>query len=571
MYSRQSGGPANLLGHAFRASRSRLWLIRIAGVACRKLQFMGLAYDFNREAALALPEDAYQLYAAMAWTRTAQLAMALGRKDAMQDALVRSTHLLAQVPEPEKVALYKADVSISLARMQLEEGNTAAANDALNQAEGLLPHDQNSNEIQVNNYTITLPFYTAKARVAMAPPHPDWRMASNSLQLARAIAEQSLASLEGYREKVRLTREASAIYREQVVLDLDDAHSPQQALKDWERFRFFPDVGNGSGDLPNGKFLDGVLEAAYRSPYPTPIPEVFIAFVSTPKKTAALMVQPDGSVHGGWCTSSAQELREAESAFRRTIADPSADLDAVRGQAKTLSAVLLGPIYGFLPARAVLIIQPDEGAGEVPFYALIDPHGDYLAQHFTIVIAPDPPSSWLLPGGAPRDGRAVAVRVEMTKGKRPLGDLSPEVAAVGTAYTHLVELADARATREDIARELHTATVFHFAGHSFDLPESVAVSVSGNDAIDAHFVASTDMPKLKLVVLAACSTARSRLAERDDESLVGAFLATAFPMWWPPIGTSTPRRRPYMWRASTVIWPRGRPRLRRFGWRIWIW
>jgi CHAT domain-containing protein len=488
-----------------------------------------LAYGFNREAALALPEGAYQLYAAMAWTRTAQLAMVLGRKQATQDAVARSAQLLAQVPEPETVALYKADGNISLARMQLEQGNTAAANNALSEAERLLPHDQNSNKIQVTNYTIVLPFYTARARVAMALPHPDWPTARDALDFARSFAEQTLASLEDYHERLRLAREAGPVYREQVVLDLDYAQSPQQALKDWERFQLFPDTGTNPGGSFTGKFLGGVLEAAYRAPAQTPIPEVFIAFVSTPDQTAALMVRPDGNVYGGWCTGSARKLRKTEAAFRRAIADPSANLNAVHSQAKALSAVLLGPIYEFLPERAVLIVQPDEGAGEVPFYALVDQHGNYLAQHYTIVITPHPPSSWSLPKGAPPDGRALAVRVEQTYGKRSLGDLTPEVAAVRSAYRQMVELANAQATRKDIAQELRTAAVFHFAGHSLELPESVGVSVSGNDAIDGHFVSSTPMPNLKLVVLAACSTAHSRFAAQDDKSLVGAFLAHGVP------------------------------------------
>lgn len=486
-----------------------------------------LAYDFNREAALALPEGNYQIYAAMAWKRTAQLAMALGRKRDMQDAIDRCAHFLAQVDEPGIVALYAADSSISSARLHLEEGNMTAANDALDQAARLLPHDRDSNKIQISNYTISLPYYTARARLALA--RHDWPTARDSLNSARLSAEQSLGSLEGYRERLRWTREISAVYREQVVLDLDESQDPHQALEDWEQFRLLPDPGVGPGESSRGRFLDGVLESAYRPATPAEVPEIFIAFVSTPEKTAAVLLRPDGSVHGGWCAAPARELRDAEGAFRRAIADPSADLDAVRGQAKALSAMLLGPIYESLPERAVVIIQPDEGAGEVPFYALVDQHGYYLAQHYTIAIAPHPPSSWSLPSGAPRNGRAIAVRVEQPQGKRSLGDLTPEMDAVRAAYPQLVELANTKANRVDIAQELHTTAVFHFAGHSLELPESVAVSLSGNDEIDAHFVASTAMPNLRLVVLAACSTARSRFAARDDDSLVGAFLAHGVP------------------------------------------
>ncbi len=484
-----------------------------------------LAYDFNRESALTLSTTSYALLQSLAWTHTAQAATALGRDDDARGALATSEQLLKQVPEQQTVALYAADNALWSAQLSLRHNHIENARRELDLVATLISPAQAGGDITVSNYSITLPYYAMRGQVALA--QQDWPTAEAALQSAQRLAEANQASFDTYHERLMWTREVASLYRELVAFDLDFRHDPQQALLDWERYRALPDQGgrvpHNTGDIIPGTVVRRTSAAS------SEFPEFFLTFVATPARTAVLMLDQDGVVHGGWCAGSADQLRQTELDFRRDIRRSDSSLSAVRSEAQALGNELLGPVREWLPERALLIIQPDEGVGEIPFPALIDHHGNYLLQHFTIVIAPHTPRSWALPEGAAPDAPALAVRVEHPPGRQSLGNLKPEVEAVRAAYPNLTELANDDAGARRIVAELGKAAVFHFAGHSYELPQSTALLLANGDKAGPESIAKADLSRLRLVALSACDTARSRFASRDDESLMGVFLARGIP------------------------------------------
>ena len=61
------------------------------------------------------------------------------------------------------------------------------------------------------------------------------------------------------------------------------------------------------------------------------------------------------------------------------------------------------------------------------------------------------------------------------------------------------------------------------------MPDSPALLLPDGETAGPSLIDKADISHLQLVVLSACSTARSRFAARDDESLLGAFLARGVP------------------------------------------
>ena len=490
--------------------------------------FWELAYDFNRESAIVLGKS-HLLEAADAWTHAAQSANALGRVEDARAALANSEQLLRQVKEPATAALYSADNALWGAQFALQQNQVNAARQSLELVSQLLPRNPTTGELAVDDYTITLPYYTLQTRVARA--QRDWSAASNHLQSALKEAEQDRKSLKDYHDRLMWTREVGGIYRELVALDLDSLQSPEKALVDWEHYRALPEQESASSSHSAGATFAHLLTAGGHPQSPSSQPEFFLTFVVTPERTATLLLGEDGAVHGGWCPGSAKQIQAAQRDFARSLGSPSTSLPGLRKQAQALSNTLLGPVWDALPQRAILIVQPDDGAGEVPLYALLDRQGQYLAERFTVVIAPHTPASWQLPGpgGLPAMSSALVVRAEQPPGVRTLSDLRPETDAVRAAYPHTTELAGTAASRAAIMKYLPGAALFHFAGHSYEMSNSSGLLLATGEIAGPDAVAQAETSHLQLVVLSACFTARSRFAARDDQSLLGAFLARGVP------------------------------------------
>ena len=142
-----------------------------------------LAYDFNLESALTLSPGAYPLEVASAWTRAAEAATILHRRQEARIALDHSQQILRQVLEQETVALYAADNALWEAQLELQQNKVGEARRALQLASNLLPRDQSNGAIAVENYTISIPYYTLQARLAIA--QGEWSLAEGDLKEAR--------------------------------------------------------------------------------------------------------------------------------------------------------------------------------------------------------------------------------------------------------------------------------------------------------------------------------------------------------------------------------------------------
>jgi CHAT domain-containing protein len=88
-----------------------------------------------------------------------------------------------------------------------------------------------------------------------------------------------------------------------------------------------------------------------------------------------------------------------------------------------------------------------------------------------------------------------------------------EVDAIRKMYPESVVLDSSNATRDSLIRLAPGASLIHYAGHAlFDdaRPEQSALVLAGTGRLTAEAVNSLQLRNVRLVVLSACSTARSR-------------------------------------------------------------
>jgi CHAT domain-containing protein len=219
----------------------------------------------------------------------------------------------------------------------------------------------------------------------------------------------------------------------------------------------------------------------------------------------------------------------------------SGDAAEFKRASRRLYDRLIDPAREALVPGRMLVVVPDQTLSIVPFAALIDGAGRYLIESRAVVVAPSlavfdllaaqsqshKPVSRLLvvTGPASQDGDAS----RLTASRR-------EAAAVAAIYRHSDGFPPRVDPAELLERYAADVDVIHFTGHAIvpDKTTGAALVTSRREHIDAQLdvreIAAMSLQRTRVVVLAACGTARSygRTGEASI-SIARAFLAAGAP------------------------------------------
>ena len=220
------------------------------------------------------------------------------------------------------------------------------------------------------------------------------------------------------------------------------------------------------------------------------------------------------------------------SAFAKACSDQNIPVSQVRESGRRAYERLVAPLQGSLDARRTLFLEADEFSG-IPWAALVMPNGDYFGANYRIVNVPGAFyfATNRLNGPIPLPQKALVVApAEVTfDGRRypPLPQTEAEIQAVQQAFPETVLLQGQDADIGKVLRQLSDVAVFHFAGHALSREYGGELLLSGAEspAISASLISGMHLRKMRLAVLAACSTAKTAGdAARDPNGLVRAFL-----------------------------------------------
>jgi CHAT domain-containing protein len=223
-----------------------------------------------------------------------------------------------------------------------------------------------------------------------------------------------------------------------------------------------------------------------------------------------------------------QTLDRAE--LLRTVEEVAAALESPSGDARSLPRlqrlydVLIRPVRDRLGARdAPLVILADGEIAGVPFAALHDSvRGVYLvADHPIRFAATLADARRTLSARQRASGPALLVAdPAFDRGLNPTLDRLPgaeaEVDSLRAIYPQAVVLRHDAATPDALTSQAGQARVIHYAGHAvFDdaRPERsmlVLAGANGTGQLTAEAVQQLRLPDVRLVVLSACGTLRSR-------------------------------------------------------------
>jgi len=229
--------------------------------------------------------------------------------------------------------------------------------------------------------------------------------------------------------------------------------------------------------------------------------------------------------------ASGDRLEALIRSFRAQIA--ARDLD-YRLSAKALYNALIGPAEGALQGADRWILSPDGALWDVPFQALMDPHGKHVLETHKLSYAPSLSVLKQLRGkpaaSGPARGALLVMANPAVKGVAPIPEAEREAGAIAALYGpgHSTLLTGDRANASLFRENAERAGVIHIASHaetetnhpleSFLLlaPDKASASAvhGDNGALTARDLLTMRLTA-DLVVLSACETARGKIGQGD--------------------------------------------------------
>lgn len=245
----------------------------------------------------------------------------------------------------------------------------------------------------------------------------------------------------------------------------------------------------------------------------------------------ALFILDDGGYRLHQLDVRAQDLVSQIAAFRRAIRTD--DQRRIQGLGAALSEKLIAPAADALATARLLVIVPDRAMESLPFAALRAPgREEYLIEHLPIALAPSANIYIALARRVPADraGHALIAADPALDGRR-LADAAEEGRRIATMYPRRTLLIGNDATLQNVRGSLAESTLVHLAAHTAlderDPGESAILLTPKSDdgKLRLREIASSNLRRAELVVLAGCRTAVRADRSRDMSSLTAAFLA----------------------------------------------
>jgi CHAT domain-containing protein len=458
----------------------------------------------------------------------AQLAVRNGDLALAAQEMTKSRDLLAALPHSEQLRSDRVYAEILLAEIELLQGNLAAAKKKLDSVRSQIS--------DVAAFTVRRAFF--KTQAEWSARQGNISEAEAAYWQAVAIADASLAQVASPATRAYWTQENSGLYRSLAQLELKKG-DPQAALAVLEWYRSALAGGSSLPDVSLKSFLAsgklGTLISNLRN-------QTVISYALL-TNGLEIWVFDERGIQSKFVALDPTQLTNLAAHFSEMCADPASDLTRLRASGQNLYQALLAPVADLLGSGRVIVVEPDEAIGDLPFQALVTHDGRYLGEihsvvlSFGIVIEQN-----LRPAGTfSRGARAVVVGstanfVGAGTVFDPVIDAVNKATEVARLFPHATLLTGQTATVQDMKPLLNEAELFHYVGHAMSsvrqeglimLPRRGAANA---EVWAANKLASGSFGHLNLAVLSACSTGKNFRDRRETHGeLVRTLLLAGVP------------------------------------------
>jgi CHAT domain-containing protein/tetratricopeptide (TPR) repeat protein len=509
--------------------------------AADNLRLPNLQVALWRQATAVIDQDPDVLQRAMAHRWYGNSAYLANMPKLAADEFAKASTLFAAAPQTAATTRRHMDAEIWLARIEARQGDLEKASTRLQQMQPILDHAP-SFEPEIN-------FYSTQAEINMR--RSDSAATETSLRSAIFLAEWALNSLPSEGERRQWAEQTQEAYRNLVAWKFrqGDANS---ALELWEWYKGAELRANlHQGSWPSNSLDATVLPSAHDAP-PLPAPTVVADHLSQlqDQTVIAYATFPDGiavwsyddrGISWQWIVQPLPQTRDLSARFHALCSDPSSDVTALRTTARSLYDLLIGPVEERIGGGRILIFEPDEELAGIPFEALLDRSGHYLAQRTAVVRSPGlylamqlRPVMKITPESS---ALVVSVPSPAEDGWTTLTDAEREAQTVAESFRAARWLKGPDASLSSIRQNMRGVSVFHFAGHAVSSPERDGLALAERDPLtqrarllNGQTLRGGDAARLELAVLSACQTgSRPDAANSGNEGLAKALLHAGVP------------------------------------------
>ena len=458
-----------------------------------------------------------QLIEAMARYRLAMFASNVGRRNETLFELKKASNLLAPAEEEPSVRVYSAESAIAVSGAYLENDDVESAEVMIRSVSLEQPFDGSLLIQFAYHRTLGLIHYR-RGRIIEA---------QRELLKAVSLAQRAVSSIESARDHASWKRETATAYRALVRIALEGKDS-RNAFLIWEQYR--------SVSLRTANIKTTLMSTANLANASAAHKSSSVLSYAQFQDGLATWLFDDRGLAFRWINVNRRQLEQMAGDYLKLCSRRVEDRAKLTRASRALYDVLIGPLADKLQPGRLLLIEPDGSMGGIPFEALTDVSGNWLADRFEVVTSPGLWSEMKLRVAHQRitpELHAVTVwnpvlPDSLAESYPPLVDAEAEADAVARHFRSSESLTGVSATVTAVKQRFNRADVFHFAGHGIVTGESGGLLLAGNTPGQEVVLGSallTETPnRCRLAVLSACSTATGQqYGIGDPDSLVQAF------------------------------------------------
>lgn len=480
---------------------------------------------------------------AMAHSLMADAAIAAGEEQVAERELGRAEHFFDRSPQIHSTRVAQLEAETRWAEAEIGLGRLSQAEQRLRQI-GPKIAELSDNFLSVLYYT---DMGDAEARLRKESE------AGIALQSAILFAEQDLGSLEDERSRLEWSENSSSAYRTMVELKLD-AEDVGGALElyEWYRgagLRSHAQLGNRT-EQPTG-IVHGYSALGTTSKPNTAMTlprlhevkdhlrflkkETVIAYARLPEGFVA-WVYDDRGISFYKINAPPTKIASLARSFRRLCSNPDSNVATIRQEGQALYGLLITPVLDSLAPDRGLIIEADDELTGIPFEALVDANGRYLADRTALTnslglyyydrLRPALP----LTSASPALIAAVSVtKADAHQALPVLPQAKEEAERVARDFRSPIVLLGKEASLTATRKRLSNAVVFHFAGHAIASARESGLLLS-DAALTYETLRGVSLNRMQLAVLSGCDTLGGlENGTYDPDSLVRLFVSAGVP------------------------------------------
>jgi CHAT domain-containing protein len=487
-------------------------------LAAERSDEWNLAVILQREVLVMLNESGRVNLAALAHFRLIGLLDSIGDTQGAKRELKSAGDLFKTLPPSDQKDLYENYSEVMLATILLRNGALDAASDHLRRV--------STNLRRWDNFNLHLRYLRAAAEIARRTSDPAEEEILTDLV---KLGNSGFSRLHSPKDRWDWDREIGSGYRRLLELGALQPHKEQQALADWENYRF--KAVSGAYPVSGSPLRNKVSKALLSSRIGQLRDSTVLTFAILPSSILA-WVADDRGVREVTLSVDPTTLRKEVQRFHLLCSDRQSSIQKVNESGFRLYGWLLAPMERTLDPKRTLFIEADEFLGLIPWAALVMKNGTYFGESHTLI---NTPGIFFVRASHKRQAVGNVLLAEpgavVFEGVPypPLHHATREVEGLVQMYPGSTVLNGADVTPGVLVRELPKASIFQFAGHAVDREYGGELLVhdgfGAGATLSASALSNMTLTRTKLIVLSGCSTALSEVnSSMSPHGLVSAFL-----------------------------------------------